>query len=100
MDNGYIIIADISEKKIEANIAKPESLEGRNKVYADRAISVINNPTGKEEMRNTYFGIVMGFSAIIPTCLHIFCAVYSLRFFFKQGFEIDSHYGGLVKNLE
>ena len=25
---------------------------------------------------------------------------YLERFFFKQGFEIDSHYGGLVKNLD
>ena len=65
-------------------IAKPKSLEARNKVYADRAMAAINNPTGKEEMRNIYFGIVMGFSAIIPTCVHICCALFSLRFFLKQ----------------
>ena len=72
------------EKKIVANIAKPESLEARNKVYAGRAISAINNPTGKEEMRNIYFGVVMGLSAIIPTFVHILCALFSLRFFLKQ----------------
>ena len=65
----------------ESEIAKPESLEYRNQVYADRAIAAINNPAGKEEMKNIYFGIIMGFSAIIPTCVHIFCALFSLRFF-------------------
>ena len=68
------------DKKI---IAKSKSLEARNEVYAGRAIAAINNPTGKEEMKNIYFGIVMGFSAIIPTCVHIFCALFSLRFFLK-----------------
>ena len=61
-----------------------ETLKERNEVYADRAVAAINNPTGKEEMKNIYFGIVMGFSAIIPTCVHIFCALFSLRFFFSQ----------------
>ena len=70
-----------SEKKM---ISKPESLEARNKVYTDRAKAAIKNPTGREEMRNIYFGIVMGFSAIIPTCVHIFCALFSLRLFLKH----------------
>ena len=66
---------------IKSEIAKHESLEDRNKAYADRAVAAIKNPTGKEEMRNIYFGMIMGFSAIIPTCAHIFCALFSLRFF-------------------
>ena len=66
---------------IKSKIAKHESLEDRNKAYADRAVAAIKNPTGKEEMRNIYFGMVMGFPAIIPTCVHIFCALFSLRFF-------------------
>ena len=66
---------------IKSEIAKHESLEDRNKAYADRAFAAIKNPTGKEEMRNIYFGIIMGFSAMIPTCVHIFSALFSLRFF-------------------
>jgi hypothetical protein len=62
---------------------KPESLKARNKVYKERAIAAVKNPTGKEEMRNIYFGIVMGFSAIIPTCVHIISALFSLRFYLK-----------------
>ena len=66
---------------IKSEIERHESLEYRNKAYADRAVAAIKNPTGKEEMRNIYFGMIMGFSAIIPTCVHIFCALFSLRFF-------------------
>jgi hypothetical protein len=61
--------------------ANPDSLKARNKVYEERVTKAIANPMGKEEMRNIYFGIVMGISAIIPTCVHIFYALFSLRFF-------------------
>jgi hypothetical protein len=64
--------------------AKPESLKARNKVYEERVTKAIANPTGKEELRNIYFGIVMGMSAVIPTCVHIFCALFSLRFFLNR----------------
>ena len=64
--------------------AKPESLKARNKVYEQRVTKAIANPTGKEEMRNIYFGIVMGISAMIPTCVHIFYALFSLRFFLHR----------------
>ena len=66
------------------NLIQPESLKERNKAYTSRAINAINNPTGKEEMKNIYFGIVMGLSAIIPTCIHILCGLFSLRFLAKQ----------------
>ena len=76
-------IAPISKKQIgdKQTKAKPESLADRNKVYTNRAVAAINNPTGNEERKNIYFGIVMGFSAIISTSVHIFCALFSLRFF-------------------
>ena len=64
--------------------AKPESLKARNKVYEQRVTKAIANPTGKEEMRNIYFGVVMGISAMIPTCVHIFYALFSLRFFLHR----------------
>jgi hypothetical protein len=64
---------------------KPDSLKARNKVYEQRVIKAIANPTGKEEIRNIYFGIIMGISAMIPTCVHIFYALFSLRFFLHHG---------------
>lgn len=80
--SGWIVNLIPTKTGVETVVT--ESLEDRNKVYADRAVAAINNPTGKEEMKNIYFGVVMGLSAIIPTCIHIFCGLFSLRVFLKQ----------------
>lgn len=69
---------------VSKEVIKSESLVERKEVYADRAVAAINNPTGEEEMKNIYFGIVMGFSAIIPTLVHLFCSIFSLRFFLHR----------------
>lgn len=66
----------INEIKIEA-----QSLSDRGKLYEGRVNAAIKNPTGDDEMKNIYFGIVMGFSAIIPSAVHISCALFSLRLF-------------------
>ncbi len=60
---------------------KKQTLSDRSKLYEGRVNAAIKNPTGENEMKNIYFGIVMGFSAIIPTAIHISCALYSLRLF-------------------
>ena len=69
---------------VSKEVIKSESLVERKEVYADRAVAAINNPTREEEMKNIYFGIVMGFSAIIPTSVHLFCSIFSLRFFLHR----------------
>ena len=85
--SGWIVSFIPTEIIVETKkqvVAKPESLEARNKVYKERVVAAVKNPTGIEEMKNIYFGIVMGLSAIIPTCVHIFCALFSLRFFLHR----------------
>ena len=85
--SGWIVsFIPVSEENIVIKEvkAKPESLKARNKVYEERVAKAIANPTGKEEMRNIYFGIVMGISAMIPTCVHIFYALFALRFFLHR----------------
>lgn len=59
---------------------KQQTLADRGKLYEGRVVAAIKNPTGPDEMRNIYFGVVMGFSAIIPTAVHMLCAVFSMRF--------------------
>ena len=53
-------------------ISNPESFLIRKETYEARVVSAINNPSGIDEIRNIIFGIVMGFSAILPTTFHIF----------------------------
>ena len=40
--------------------AQPESLLARNAAYQDRLVQALQDPTGQEELRNIYFGILMG----------------------------------------
>jgi len=51
--------------------AAPEQLAERGTKYTNRAIQAIQDPTGKENAKNIYFGVIMGVSAALPTCLHI-----------------------------
>ena len=64
-------------------------LSTRQNVYQDRLESAISNPTSNK--RNIYFGLVMGVSAMLPTCFHIYMA-------FKSLFNIRSRQLALIEN--
>jgi hypothetical protein len=81
--SGWIVKSTLTMAKNKTGVLA-ETLEQRNQLYAGRAVAAVKNPTGKEEMRNIYFGLIMGLSAIIPTCVHIICAFFSLRFYLKH----------------
>jgi hypothetical protein len=34
-------------------------------------MQAIQDPTGQENAKNIYFGLIMGISAALPTCLHL-----------------------------
>jgi len=60
------------------------SLMARNAGYLAKPMEALERPT--ENIRNIYFGLIMGMSAMLPTCLHIslfFKAVY-MRFRFRN----------------
>ncbi len=65
-------------------IASPESLIIRKEVYEDRIVSALNNPSGEKEMKNIFFGLVMGFSAMLPTIFHIYLFLKSIRIYVKN----------------
>jgi uncharacterized protein with PQ loop repeat len=49
----------------------PELLADRGSKYTNRAIQAIQDPTGQENAKNIYFGVIMGVSAALPTFLHL-----------------------------
>jgi hypothetical protein len=57
--------------------ANPESLLARNDVYQDRLIQALQDPTGREEIKNIYFGLLMGLSAMLPTLTHIYLSMHA-----------------------
>jgi len=48
----------------------PEQISERSAKYTNRAVQAIRDPTGRENARNIYFGLIMGVSAALPTCFH------------------------------
>ena len=49
----------------------PEELTLRSEKYTTRTVQALQDPTGRENAKNIYFGIIMGVSAALPTCLHL-----------------------------
>ena len=83
--SGWLVSFFPVEKTVEVKLADNETLSDRGKLYEKRVADAINNPTGENELKNIYFGIVMGLSAMIPTAVHISCALFSMRLFFRHG---------------
>ena len=52
------------------------TLAARQEIYGRRLVDAINNPFAN--LRNIYFGIVIGISSLIPTLIHIFMACKSV----------------------
>ncbi len=66
----------------------PEQLAERGTKYTNRAIQAIQDPTGRENAKNIYFGLIMGVSAALPTCMHLGLFFYSL---FKRFWPEKEH---------
>ncbi len=49
-----------------------ETLSDRNDAYRSRALIALQHPV--DNVRNIYFGIIMGVSAMLPTCIHLYMA--------------------------
>ncbi len=53
-----------------------QDLVSRSKVYTEWLISALEKPA--DNTRNIYFGLIMGVSAMLPTCGHVFMFIMSL----------------------
>ena len=58
-------------------LEQPETIDYRLSLYEGRAWSAMLNPFGSENIKNIYFGVVMGASALLPTLFHAFLALRS-----------------------
>ena len=59
-----------------------EALDNRQVRYSDLLLDALMNPFAN--IRNIYFGVIMGVSASLPTCLHV-------GLFFRSGFRAFAH---------
>ncbi len=56
----------------------PESFTQRSYIYEQRLTEAITNPTKKESLKNIYFGLIVGISAMLPTFTHLSLSVHSI----------------------
>ncbi|NQV81922.1 MAG: hypothetical protein HQ495_15300 [Alphaproteobacteria bacterium] len=73
-----LFVFSISGWLVSMIAANPESLVDRSGAYQDRLVRALQDPTGQEELRNIYFGILMGLSAMLPTLTHLYLSVHTV----------------------
>ena len=56
----------------------PETMSDRTSLYSGRFASALTDPFSRENLRNIYFGMIMGASALLPTLFHLAMAGRSL----------------------
>ncbi|NQV55730.1 MAG: hypothetical protein HQ503_07715 [Rhodospirillales bacterium] len=56
-------------------LANPETFEARTVLYEGRFLEALTDPFGQQNVRNIYFGVIMGVSALLPTLFHAFLAI-------------------------
>jgi len=52
--------------------------------YESRATAAIKDPLGKENIKNIYFGAMMGFSAMVPTLTHLYLSAQSVFLYARK----------------
>lgn len=72
----WVLFAFVTSGWIVAWIlANPETLSYRTGLYEGRFSNLFVDPFAANNLRNIFFGVVMGASALLPTLLHITLAV-------------------------
>lgn len=56
----------------------PESFTQRSYIYERRLTKALTSPTQKESLKNIYFGLIVGISAMLPTFTHLSLSVHSI----------------------
>jgi len=59
-------------------IAQPESLSSRTSLYQGRLYAALMDPFASGNLKNIYFGVIMGASALLPTLVHAGMAGWSV----------------------
>jgi hypothetical protein len=73
-----LFIFIVSGWLVDLVLAQPETLAARRHLYQGRLLGALTDPFALENLRNIYFGMIMGASALIPTLLHIALACGSM----------------------
>lgn len=74
--NLVVVKASSLNSEMSKEEIRKKNLDDRKNIYTQRLIDAVNNPGAN--VKNIYFGIVMGLSAMLPTFLHILMFLHAL----------------------
>ncbi|MGB5917233.1 MAG: hypothetical protein WA783_15520 [Phormidesmis sp.] len=61
-----------------------QSLVESSAKYEGRLQSAVRDPLGRQNVKNIYFGVMMGFSAMIPTMIHLYLSAQSVFLYLRK----------------
>lgn len=61
-----------------------QSLAESSSKYESRLNDAVRDPMGRQNLKNIYFGIIMGFSAMIPTMIHLYLSAQSVFLYLRK----------------
>lgn len=85
---GWVLMVFSVSGWLVATVLQPSnknvSLSQSSSKYESRAAQAVKEPLRRDNLKNIYFGTMMGFSALIPTLIHLYlsaqaAAIYSRR---------------------
>ena len=66
-----LFVFTVSGWFVDLVLSSPETISERAVIYEQRVSEAITNPTSRNSLKNIYFGLIMGFSAMLPTLTHL-----------------------------
>ncbi|MGB7247975.1 MAG: hypothetical protein WBC73_03470 [Phormidesmis sp.] len=79
-----LMVFSVSGWLVSFVLQSPESLAERTVKYESRITDAGKDPTGRENAKNIYFGAMMGFSAMIPTLIHLYLSAQSIFLYLRK----------------
>ncbi len=76
--SGWLVGALLQSSDAAASIAQSSAK------YESRAVQAVKDPLGRDNIKNIYFGVMMGFSAMIPTLTHLYLSAQSVFLYARK----------------
>ena len=76
--SGWLVGTLLQSSDAAASIAQSSAK------YESRAVQAVKDPLGRDNIKNIYFGVMMGFSAMIPTLTHLYLSAQSIFLYARK----------------
>ena len=79
-----LMVFSVSGWLVGTLLHSSQSLAQSTGKYESRLNEAVSQPMRRDNLRNIYFGVVMGFSALIPTTVHLYLSAQSVFLYLRK----------------